>query len=689
MALLKKSKIEEAKKKLEAKRKKELEKIKKLAQIQLPEPARKEFKAKEYTEFLTEIEKKPKTWYELACSFAEKAMPMKPDENMKMKLEDNLRSSYINATPKGVLSLTYLVAIFMFVISVIILFSGADMMIGLIMLLFSVGVAYYFYNYPAAQAKVMSMKMSSDTVLAILYMVIYMRTSPNMEGALRFAAQNLKGPLAWDLKKLLWDLEVGVYSSADDAIINYVYKWKEKNKEFAESLHLLRSVSVEPSRRNIIFDETINVILNGTRERARHYAAGLRMPMMMIHAMGVLLPVMGLVLFPVVMIFMAESIKPIFIFIAYNVILPAFIYFFTDYVLQTKPPTFSQPDISMAKGVPKLGYFRIGSVDIPILPLALAVGFPLMLLGLVGFSNPDIYFSVNFSMMIVFGMATIISVYSFLDSYQKLKVRNDIEKIENEFSVALFQLGNVISGGAPIELAIDRAKANLKNLKIADMLDITSMNMKKFGYTFEQALFDREVGAIWYYPSTLIQSIMQTIIQSSKKSIKTAADSMIVISRYLKDMHNVKEEIDEILGETISSMKFLAMFLAPMVAGVTITMAVIILQILTSLGATLGGLIESGGGVTVAQSMLLVPWALSGTVPITPPLFQMIVGVYMLETAVLLSMFLNRIQYGEDIVGERSLMYKTIVVSIIVYFLSWTVVYSMFGSSISTLLVPG
>ena len=81
--------------------------------------------------------------------------------------------------------------------------------------------------------------------------------------------------------------------------------------------------------------------------------------------------------------------------------------------------------------------------------------------------------------------------------------------------------------------------------------------MKKFGYTFEQALFDKDVGAIWFYPSSLIQSIMQTIIQSSKKSIKTAGDSMMVISRYLKDMHNVKEEIDEILGETISSMKFL------------------------------------------------------------------------------------------------------------------------------------
>jgi hypothetical protein len=76
-------------------------------------------------------------------------------------------------------------------------------------------------------------------------------------------------------------------------------------------------------------------------------------------------------------------------------------------------------------------------------------------------------------------------------------------------------LGNTLSGGTPIEIAIDRARDNLKNLKIAEMFEIISLNMKKFGYTFEQAIFDKDVGAIWYYPSKLIHSIMQTIVQSA------------------------------------------------------------------------------------------------------------------------------------------------------------------------------
>jgi len=685
----KKSKIEEAEEKAKEVKRKEMEKIKKLSRIELPSKGKVEkFKSTEYSQFLHEIETKPKTKYEIACSIAEKILPIKPSDEATYKLDDELKTAYINVTPQGAISLAYLVGLSLFAVALFFVVAGIDGTMAIMILLFAGIVTFYVYNYPDMKSKVMTMQMSSDTVLAILYMVIYMRTSPNLEGALRFSAQNLKGPLSWDLKKLLWDIEVGTYKTADEAIISYVFKWKEKNKEFSESLHLLRSVSVEPSRRNIIFDETINVILNGTRERSKHYAAGLRMPIMLIHAMGVLLPVMGLVLFPIVMIFMADVVKPMFVFFAYDIALPIALYFFTQYILQTKPPTFSQPDITLARDVPKLGYFRIGAKDYMILPIALAIGVPLFLFGFTGIGNSDVYTSVFYSLIIIFGISAAICIYCFLDAYQKIKIRNDIEKIEDEFAVALFQLGNVLSSGVPIELAIDKAKENLKGMKIAEMFDIAGMNMKKFGYTFEQAMFDKEVGAIWYYPSSLIQSVMQTIIESSKKSVKTAADSMIVISRYLKGMHDVKEEIEEILGETVSSMKFLAMFLAPMVAGITVTMAIVILQILTNLGASLGSIMATSTDVNMAQGILFVPWAMGGQPPISAPFFQMIVGIYMVEVAVLLAMFLNQIKYGEDAVGQRYLIWSVLIFAIIVYGVSWMVSYSMFGNQIATLLAP-
>lgn len=684
----KKKKMEKARKKAEEAKRKQLEKIVKLTEVKLPKKKRFAPLPREYTELLKEMERKPETKYEKSCAFAEKILRVKPSPKLREKLEEDLKTAFINATPEGVLSFTIITTLLILMVFIIGLFLGIGLTFAMFGLIFVGGVAWYFYNYPSMRARSVGLQMSGDTVLAILYMIIYMRTSPNLEGALKFAAENLRGPLSWDLKKLVWDMEVGTYPSADVAILNYIERWKNKNKEFSEALHLLRGSALEAERREILFNQTIDVILSGTRERTRHYAAGLRMPMMLVHAMGVLLPVMGLVLFPVVLIFMSDVVKPSFIMFGYNIILPAAIYFFMDYILQSKPPTFSQPEVSKSKGIPPLGKMYLGRKLVSIWPFALILSLPLVLIGLFGLASPNVYISVNFSILVIFGIAIGIAIYCLLDSWQKLRVRKDIERIEDEFSVALFQLGNQISGGLPIELAIDKAVTNLKNLKISELFKITSMNMKKFGYTFEQALFDKEVGAIWYYPSNLIQSIMRTLMESSKKSISAASTSMITISRYLKDVHNVKEEIKEILGETISSMKFLAMFLAPLIAGVTVTMAVIILQILTSLGAALGSLITEGA-TNAAQGMFLTPWALAGEVPIAPAGFQMIVGIYMIEIAILLSMFLNKIEYGEDVIGERSIMGQIILIAVFVYFFSWLAVYSMFGGPIESLLTVG
>ena len=685
-----KKKLEKIAMKAEELRKLQLHKALQVTQIQIPAREKLTLYPREYSKFLEEIKQKPVTWYEKACFFAERILPINPSPKMRLQIDGSIKTSYLNVSAKGVLSLTMILTTTVLFFIFIGIALGIGLFFSLFGFMFAGGVFWYFYNYPSNQAKIITVKMSADTVLAVLYMIIYMRTSPNLEGAIKFSAQNLEGPLAWDLRKLLWDVEVGVYPSADAAFINYIYKWKDKNKEFSEALHLLRGTAVEPGRREMLFEEIINVILNGTLERTKHYAANLRMPVALIHALGVLLPVMGLVFFPIVLIFISDSIKPSFVFFAYDILLPAFLYFIINYFLNTKPPTFSQPDISRAKNVPEFGKFAIGKAQIPIWPISLLIGLPMVSIGFLNVGSDVVFNSVIYSILITFGISSSIFVYVFLDSYQKLKIRKDIERIENELSTALFQLGNSLGSGIPIELAIDKARENLKNLKISDLFEIVSLNMKKFGLTFEQALFDKEIGAIWYYPSRLLHSIMQAVIESSKKSVKNAADSMVVISRYLKGVHDVKEQIDEILGETVSSMQFLAVFLAPLVAGITVTMAVVILQILTRIGSVLGGLLAQSGtsSLSSTQTFLLVPWALGGTPPISPAEFQLIVGIYFIQTAILLSVFINGIRFGEDVIGLRRSIAITLLIGVIVYFLTWFITYSLFAGSLESILTP-
>lgn len=689
-----KKKEGEALKKAEEIRRRQMEKvIKKInPSIELPEEKKLETYPVEYRLFLKEIKKEPKTFYERSAALAEKILNIQPDASTRAKLEDDIKTAYLNVNPGGVASLTFLtlVLVLVFVFSGF-LFKLFDMVFGLFILFGGLILVYLCLSYPSSRAKVLSMKMNADIVLAVLYMVIYMRNSPNMEGAIKFAAQNLSGPLSWDLKKLLWDVELGVYPSMDLAIVSYIDKWKDKNKEFSESMHLLRgAVSETYARREAMFDESIDVILNGTRDRMRHYAQELRMPVMLVHAMGVMLPVMGLVLFPIVVIMMSDIIKPVFIFIGYDVVLPAVLFWYMSRVLESKPPTFSQPDISRCKDIPPLGKVNLFKKTLPIYPFALVVSLPLLLSGFLGIALPDVYISVNYSLLIILGLTLGITVYCLLDSYQKIKVRRDVERIENEFAEALFQLGNQVAGGTPIERAVDKAKENLKGLKISDLFLSVSMNMNKLGMTFEQALFDKEYGAIWHYPSRLIASVMQTVIESSEKGVKLASMSMLTISRYLKGLHNVREEIGEILGETTTSMRFLAMFLAPLVAGVTVTMAVIMIQILTTMQEKVAALMTGAAGMGSFQGMMFFGMGQAGAgPPITPVMFQLIVGLYMVETILLLSMFINKIEYGEDEIGLRDVVYKTLIFGVAVYILSWVGTYAMFGNPLKALLIGG
>jgi len=682
--MVKKKDIERARKA----RKKQLEKVTKLwKDIEIPKISR-SFTTSHYKSFLKDIRKKPVTRYEKACAFSEKIFPISPNEKMKKEIAGHLDRAFINATPKGVLSLTMILTILTGIFSSFLIIMGAGFTFGILLLFLTGGVLWYFYSYPKTRARVTTLKMSADSIIAILYMVIYMRSSPNLEGALRFASENLEGPLAWDFKKLLWDIEVGKYTSADEALATYSFKWRDENKPFSEALQLLRGSSVHESRRKLLFDEIISNMLTGTKNRAKRYVTTLRMPIMMINALGVLLPIMGLILFPVVLIFISDVVKPISMIIGYNVVLPALLFFFIDYILQKKPPTFSEPDISNARGIPPMGKFVMFKRTLPVLPFALLCGMPIALYGLYGLLTVTGDATINYSFILLTGTVISIIAYCILDTFQKTKIRKDIERIEEEFNVALFQLGNAMSGGVPIEIALDIATKKMKNLEISKMFEIASLNMKKFGYTFEQAFFDEEVGVIWQYPSKLIESVMRTVIESSKKGITSTGESMLVISNYLKNIKELKEEVSNVLGETISSIKFVAMFLSPIISGVTVTMAIIILKILTSLGSSLENIMGASSGVGSAQGLMMVPWVMGGAPAISPSLFQLIVGIYMVQISIILAIFLNRIEYGDDAIGIRQTIWVFLLIAIVIYLISWSVTNSMFGTSITSLLTP-
>ena len=96
---------------------------------------------------------------------------------------------------------------------------GFPILFLVLMLIASFFLFYYFYSMPFRLAVKWRLKASSQMVPAILYTVIYMKHTSNLERAISFVAEHVEAPLSLDLRKVLWDVETGKYSSIKSKLL--------------------------------------------------------------------------------------------------------------------------------------------------------------------------------------------------------------------------------------------------------------------------------------------------------------------------------------------------------------------------------------------------------------------------------------------------------------------------------------
>ncbi len=629
----------------------------------------------EYKRFLKEEKKLKKTWFDKLCDYSKRILPITPPKGMNKKLTDAINVCYMNTDASGVCAFTILALIFTICFSITSIFLGLDSMITALILIIGFLVSFLIFDYPEEKVKSYRIEASSEIVLSILYMVVGIKIRSTLENAVLFTAINLTGPLSYDFKKLIWDVEMKKYNNLDDGLLEYIKKWEKGNEEYAQSLHLIRSsVDAPVSKKFDILDESIKVILNGTRERMKYYTQELSSSSTLLYTIGIMLPLMCLVLIPIMVIFMPDILSPALIFMFYDVVLPIFIFWYMKRILTHRPVTFSEPDISVCKDISPKGKFKFKSKQISILPIAVSICILIVSIGAFLFiTSTDSHSQTIYSIIIIWGIGSSIIIYCYLDHFQKLYIRDDIEKLENEFPEALFQLGNQLAGDIPIEIAAKKATVKIKGTKIADMFKIIVYNMTGLGMTFEESLFDKNWGAIWRYPSKLIISMFKLILESTKMGVKITSLTMMSISNYLKGMNEVKGEIIGSVNETVSSMRFMIVVLTPVICGVIVTMSSLMLDIILSMGKSFGALEITQSASPSMQSGLsgMSFLGIQGDLPISSGHFQLAVGIYLIEITIIMSMFINSLQKGKDLIGTESTISKNLLISLVSYTLVW------------------
>lgn len=657
--------------------------------------------SREYRLF-KQLEKNKSGWFPKLANGAEKFIKVNPDKSTKERLEKAIQFTGLNTTPTAIMSLMVMTIIFFLLGGIGVFFLTENITATIVIIILGFAIGYYFLKYPDEVVKQVRIQVSSQVILAILYMVISMRMSHNLERALRFAAANVSGELAFDLRKVIWDIEMRKYSSADEAISEYIERWKPENEEFAEALRLIKDSQLQIYEAvDRTLDEALTTILEGTKTRMKHYTEDLRLPVMVIHMMGIVLPVLGAIMAPLAAFFLSKLFSVHLFIILYDIALPVIILWFINTTLKKRPITYSEIDTKTHPDIPPSGTFMLRKgkrrTVFPVLPIALIILIVIIVFPIYYFiQNPHFLLpspdqikagiefpteSLLMSFLITVSISAALAVYFLLSNFQGIKIQAGIEKTESEFELALFQLGNKIKAGMPIEVAIEKAIDDVKDMEISGLFRKTLKNIRELGMTFENALFNKKYGSLRYYPSKLIRNIMYTIADTSKKGVSYTSDAMLTISKYLRNVRETQEYIREILSETVSSMKFQAYMLTPIITGLIVSMSEIITKVFLILAQKLNP-DQFGGDTTLPSSADLfnIETAMS------PNMFQLIVGIYLIEVVIILALFLTKISHGDNKILKWTNAGKMLIVGVVMYLIVAMISRQMFVGLIENAL---
>jgi hypothetical protein len=603
----------------------------------------------------------PKTIYEKLTHISEKILPVDFDKKTREELKDVIAFAHLNITTRGILSLTILIPLVLIpIVLALWLLSYIDGLGVFFAFILTGTFAYYIYTYPQRLKKIFELRAGSDIVMLILHIVIYMRNFPNLESAVKFASSKLTGPLALDMKKLIWDVHMSNYNSMEEALLSYSQKWRSSFRAFADSINaIVYSLYTSGNKRLELLDESIDVILDSLDEKSNSYASKLKTPVVMVNALGILLPTLVLTMLPILTIFLGEDIPPEAVFGFYNLILPIALFFIIKNILDQRVVTLPEPDISLHPDLPPDNTFRLGKYYISCYIPSILVFLPFIFYWYINSSSFDIWKS----FVVTIGVFLSIALFFFLNSFQKIKLRKEVMEMEDEFRQVLFGLGQELDRGVPIEIGLEKIKPTLKGSYALSLVDNIISNIKYKNLTFRGAIFDENQGAILRFPSRLIYSILGAVVEAAEKGTKIVSEIMLSTSRYLNNLHKTQSEIENKFSEIVGSMHMQAKVLLPLITGIMVTLTYVIIKMLDFVGDIFGNLKMTDTG---AANFAFFIYFFKGTT-ISPSVFQLAIGLYTIETIITISWFISGIGVGSDKISMSDTIYKNLIIGCFLY----------------------
>ncbi|MGV8142432.1 MAG: hypothetical protein ACP5NS_02235 [Candidatus Pacearchaeota archaeon] len=668
--------------------------------------------SKEYTQFKQDMLPEISSYKRWADSLGN-IIRIKVSEKERAKIQRSLDIAHLDIDASQSASLavvSMLLVLFVTLgatLSISLLGSSFPLMLTFLGFILSIFVYYYVYSMPKRLANIWRLKASAQMIPAVLYVVIYMKHTSNLERAIQFASMHLEAPLALDFRKVFYDVEIGKYQSIKQSLDSYLETWKDYAPEFIESFHLIESSLFEPSEAQRVrtLEKALQVILDGVYDKMLSYTREIRTPLTNIYMLGIILPTLALALLPLAAVVIGGGLKWYHIFVLFNLIIPIGVYFMTSEVLLKRPGGYGETSILeknplypeyisrkpwVIAGLIAIPLFIIGllpflfQVDLITNLLNLKSDYTFEELGIPFFQDQNFFdfksvggntigpFGIGgmlLSLFIPMSFAVYLSVAYKLKTQNIIKSREETKELEHEFTNTLFQLGNRLGDGVPAEIVFAKVAESTQGQKTQSFFALVNQNIQQLGMPIEQAVFNNSRGAIIYFPSAVISTSMRILIESVKKGLQIAARAMMSISDYIKNIQKINDRLKDLLAEVVSDMRSNMTFLAPLLAGIIVgltSMIAIILNKLKGLSDLTGGGAEVAGIGSIGNIVNLFDVA-----SIVPPYFvQVSIGIYLIEIVIILTGTLVTVDSGKDTLQEKYELSKYLKRSLTLYLIT-------------------
>ncbi len=481
------------------------------------------------------------------------------------------------------------------------------------------------------------------------YMAMSLRLNPNLERAVEYAADHGSGKLADELKKIVWDVQIGKFLSVEEALDAMAYRWGAYNEDFKHALMLLRASTLEPDKaaREKMLEQASSDVVEGTREKMDLYARKLHQPTVYLYYFGILLPLLLAIILPLGGSMTGMQLaRPEYIVAAYCFVIPLGVWLFGQSILSGRPPTYVPPEIPrdfpgvkingslkiialvLLVGISYFGFLTdqgetqawVNAVAVPLngaLKSVLGDSFvfpgmnengevtiPGTLGAIPPWANRDeeiaklphlTFFYDDYGAFIglftIFGVLVAVSVSVSLwlraEYADRKRAQNEIRSMETEFQDALYVLASRMGENKPVEEALRSAVQFLPKSKVAhDVFARVLENITMMGMTLDAAIFDDTFGAMRNLPSRVIASGMRFLADSVELGVNVAARSLITLSLQLRNAKKIDESLKRLLEDVTTMLSTMSTFVAPIVLAVVSAMQKMILSSIAQSGAS-------------------------------------------------------------------------------------------------------